>query len=258
MKILNITKVIAMVILMCQAAIWNTTLADTVKDIVNEGKLVVAVQTQGPPYSFINKKGVRTGFAVEVVKMMAADMGVEIEFKDYEWKGLIPALLSKKVDLIAADMTPTPKRALQLNFTDPFFYGEVVAYTKTSTSAKSWKDLNKSGVKVGVPQASSHVKFVKDNIPNAELVELSGGSPAVAQALSVGRVDAGVTDRSIANQFTSEFEGIHVLDGVIVSSPLSWPVRPADTHFLAFINNYFKVRKADKSIERLLDYWGQF
>jgi polar amino acid transport system substrate-binding protein len=232
--------------------------ADTVSDIVNRGTLQVAVQTQGPPFSFVDKHGERTGFAVEVVKLIAQDMGVEIEFHDYEWKGLIPSLLAKKVDFIAADMTPTAQRALQLVFTDPYFYSDVVAYSKAeggAAGAINWRDLNKEGVRIGVPQASSHVKFARDNMPLAEVVELSGGSPAVAQALSVGRVDAGVTARSIAQQFTVEFDGVKILDDVIVQSPVSFPVRPADTHLEAWLNNWFRLKKTDRTIERMLDYW---
>lgn len=229
--------------------------ADAVQDIVNSGTLNVAVQTQGPPFSFVDKHGERTGFAVEVVKLIAQDMGVEIEFHDYEWKGLIPSLLAEKVDFIAADMTPTPQRALQLVFTEPFYYSDVVAYVAGGSDAVRWEDLNVEGVNIGVPQASSHVKFVRDNMPNATVVELSGGSPAVAQALSVGRVDAGVTSREIATQFTTEFEGVRLLDGTIVQSPLSFPVRPTDTHLEAWLNNWFRIKKADRTIERMLDYW---
>lgn len=229
--------------------------ADTVSDIVNRGTLNVAVQTQGPPFSFVDKHGERTGFAVEIVKLIAEDMGVEIEFQDYEWKGLIPALLAEKVDFIAADMTPTPQRALQLNFTQPFYYSEVVAYVGANSDAAAWEDLNKEGVRIGVPQASSHVKFARANLPNAEVVELSGGSPAVAQALSVGRVDAGMTSREIATQFTREFEGVRVTDGVVVKSPLSFPVRPTDTHLQSWLNNWFRIKHADRTIERMLEYW---
>lgn len=255
MKFLKKLVVGAAAFMTAHTATASISNADTVSDIVNRGTLNIAVQTQGPPFSFVNKNGERTGFAVDVVKLIAKDMGVDIKFHDYEWKGLIPALLAKKVDFIAADMTPTPQRALQLNFTEPFYYSEVVAYVAGGSKAGDWKDLNQEGVKVGVPQASSHAKFARVNLPNAEVVELSGGSPAVAQALSVGRVDAGITAREIATQFTREFDGVRVVDGIIVKSPLSFPVRPTDTHLQSWLNNWFRIKHADRTIERLLDYW---
>ncbi len=56
--------------------------ADVVEDIVKRGELRVAVQTQGPPVSFIDKNGKRTGFAMEVIEMMAKEMGVKLKILD--------------------------------------------------------------------------------------------------------------------------------------------------------------------------------
>ncbi len=112
--------------------------ADVVKDIVKRGVLRVAVQTQGPPVSFVDKNGDRTGFAIEVVKMMAADMGVELKLLDYDWKGLIPAVNSGKADFLAADMTPNAKRTLVLSFTEPYLYSDVVLYSKKSQPFVKW------------------------------------------------------------------------------------------------------------------------
>ena len=60
--------------------------ADVVEDIIKRGELRVAVQTQGPPVSFIDKNGKRTGFAMEVIEMMAKDMGVKLKVLDYDWE----------------------------------------------------------------------------------------------------------------------------------------------------------------------------
>ena len=102
--------------------------ADVVKEIMMRGEMVVGVQTQGPPISFIDKNGKRTGLAVEMLRMLAEEMGVKLVLKEYEWKGLIPALLSKKVDFLGADMTPTIKRSTRLNFTDPYIFSDAVAF----------------------------------------------------------------------------------------------------------------------------------
>jgi polar amino acid transport system substrate-binding protein len=112
----------------------STASADVVKEIVKRGELRVAVQTQGPPVSFVDKNGARTGFAIEVVKMMAKDMGVELKLLDYDWKGLIPAVNSGKADFLAADMTPNAKRTLVLSFTEPYLYSDVVLYSKKTQS----------------------------------------------------------------------------------------------------------------------------
>src|SRR5690606_32669646 len=68
--------------------------ADTLDDILKRGEFRVAVQTSGPLMSFMDKSGKRTGLAVEVAQRMADDLGVKLVLQDYEWKGLIPALLA--------------------------------------------------------------------------------------------------------------------------------------------------------------------
>lgn len=95
----RITKLFTITILALGLGVTaQTATADVLEDIVKRGELRVAVQTQGPPVSFVDKNGERTGFAIEVVKMMAADMGVELVLLDYDWKGLIPAVNSGKAD----------------------------------------------------------------------------------------------------------------------------------------------------------------
>ena len=63
--------------------------------------------------------GNRTGFAVELVQMMADDMGVKLKLLNYDWKGLNPAVTSGKADFLAADQKPKARRALGLNFPRP-------------------------------------------------------------------------------------------------------------------------------------------
>ena len=77
-------------------------LAGTLDEIAQRGELRVACQTQGPPFSFIDKNGKRAGSSIELCEMLAKDMGVKVTFLDFDWDGLIPALLSKKADILAA------------------------------------------------------------------------------------------------------------------------------------------------------------
>ena len=147
----NLTRLMGsgLIALGLMAAAPTTASADVVDDIIKRGELRVAVQTQGPPVSFVDKNGDRTGFAIEVVKLMAADMGVELKLLDFDWKGLIPAVQSGKADFLAADMTPNAKRTLVLSFTEPYLYSDVVIYSKKSKSFVKWQDACVAGASIG-------------------------------------------------------------------------------------------------------------
>ena len=229
--------------------------ADVVKTIMMKGEMVVGVQTQGPPISFIDKHGKRTGLAVEMLRMLAEDMGVKLVLKEYEWKGLIPALLSKKVDFLGCDMTPTIKRSTRLNFTDPYIFSNTVAFTKKDSPLKNANELNSPKYSVAVIQGSSHVGIVQRKLPKAKMKEYAGGGAAVATAALEGRTDAGINAFSTVRGYLKTFKNMKILDGVLKRGPVCWPVRPEETHLLEMLNNFIRYKQADGSLTALVDYW---
>lgn len=234
---------------------FSTAHADEMDDILARGELRIAVQTQGPPVSFVDKNGARTGLAVELAQMMADDLGVKLVIQDYDWKGLIPALLSGKVDMIAADMTPTPQRAAQLLFSRPMFYQETVAVVLNDNPATKWEDLNKSGLNLGATQASSYGEAIKKYMPEASLKEFAGGTAATAQALATGRLDGMVSDLGNVSSFVKEFGNLKILDGVITREPLAFAVQPNAFHLKIWLDNYVEIITEDKRLEQKINYW---
>ncbi len=229
--------------------------ADEMDEILKRGELRIAVQTQGAPISFVNKKGERTGLAVELARMMATDLGVKLVIQDYDWKGLIPALLAGKVDMIAADMTPTPQRAAQLLFSRPMFYQETVAVTLKDAPYKTWQEINKDGLNIGATQASSYGDAVKKFMPKANLKEFAGGTAAVAQALSTGRLEGAVSDLGNVTNFVREFGNLKILDGIITREPLAFATQANAFHLKLWLDNYVELITADRRLENQVNYW---
>lgn len=229
--------------------------ASTMEDILNRGEIRVAVQTQGPPVSFVDKHGERTGLAIEIVRKMAEDMGVELKLLNYNWQGLIPALRSKKADMIAADMTPTPKRATRLLFTEPIFFTSTIAFAKKDKPYEHWSDLNKEGVSVGATQASTYSAAARAEIPKATLKEYQGGTAATAQAVDSGRVDAGISDTGTIKGFLKEYPEFHVLEGELRKEPLSFATRPDSVHLLMYLDNYIRFIDHTGQLDKILEYW---
>ncbi|MDO5605857.1 MAG: ABC transporter substrate-binding protein [Paracoccus sp. (in: a-proteobacteria)] len=248
-----LTAMIAM-IAACVTA-FSAVQANVMDDILGRGELRIAVQTQGPPVSFVDKNGTRTGLAIDLAQMMADDLGVRLVIQDYDWKGLIPALLSGKVDMIAADMTPTPQRAAQLLFSRPMFYQETVAIVADNSTATSWEELNRAGLNIGATQASSYSEAIKKFMPDATLKEFAGGTAATAQALATGRLDAMVSDLGNVSSFVNEFGNLRILDGVITREPLAFAVGPDSVHLKFWLDNYVELITQDKRLEEKIDYW---
>jgi polar amino acid transport system substrate-binding protein len=231
--------------------------AGTLEDIAQRGELRVACQTQGPPFSFIDKNGNRTGSSIELCKLMAAEMGVKVNFLNYDWDGLIPALLSKKADVLAADMTPTLKRAMKIAFSDPFMYTGSVVFTKADSPFKTIEDCRKKGVTIAVLLGSTGENDAKKAFPQGELKSYKGGGPLLIDAVLKGHAEIGVNDNSAVTGQMASFppNSVRILEGMLSKSPLSFAVRYDSMDLLEWMNLFFLHISLDGRMEQNLNYW---
>ncbi len=72
------------------------------------------------PMSFI-MNGERTGFEFELIERVAYELGMQVEFQDLTFGGLIAAVASGKAD-IAFGLTPTDERDEQVDFSDAYIH----------------------------------------------------------------------------------------------------------------------------------------
>jgi polar amino acid transport system substrate-binding protein len=231
--------------------------AGTLEEIAQRGELRVACQTQGPPFSFIDKNGKRTGSSIELCEMLAKDMGVKVTFLDFDWDGLIPALLSKKADILAADMTPTVKRAMKIGFTKPFMYTGSVVFVKADSPIKTVDEAKKAGLKAAVLLGSTGESDAKNSFPKAELKSYKGGGPLLIDAVLQGQADFGVNDSSAVIGQMANFppNSIRVMPDLLSKLPLAFAVRYDSQDLLELVNLFFHNAGLDGRLEQNLNYW---
>jgi polar amino acid transport system substrate-binding protein len=231
--------------------------AGTLEEIAQRGELRVACQTQGPPFSFIDKNGKRAGSSIELCEMLAKDMGVKVTFLDFDWDGLIPALLSKKADLLAADMTPTIKRAMRIGFTKPFMYTGSVVFVKSDSLIKSISDAKKAGLKVAVLLGSTGENEAKKAFPQAEQKSYKGGGPLLIDAVMQGQADFGVNDASavIGGMANYPPNSLRIFPELLSKEPLAFAVRYDSMDLLELVNLFFHNAGLDGRLEQNLNYW---
>jgi polar amino acid transport system substrate-binding protein len=238
-------------------AFASMAVAGTLEEIAQRGELRVACQTQGPPFSFIDKNGKRTGSSIELCELMAKEMGVKVKFLDYDWDGLIPALLSKKADILAADMTPTLKRAMRIGFSKPFMFTGSVVFVKADSPIKSVADAKKAGLKAAVLLGSTGETDAKRFFPKAELKSYKGGGPLLIDAVVQGQADFGVNDSSAVVGQMANFppNSIRVLPDMISKLPLAFAVRYDSMDLMEWVNLFFLHVGLDGRLDQNLNYW---
>ena len=118
-----------------QAEKTNTRMAlveqSTLEGILQRGELRVGFESGYMPFEMTDKKGNFVGFDIDVAKEMAKAMGVKFVPVNTAWDGIIPALTTKKFDIIMSGMTITQERNLKINFAEPYIIvGQTILLAK--------------------------------------------------------------------------------------------------------------------------------
>lgn len=94
------------------------------------GVLKLGTASVTEPFSFVDGSQQVVGFDIELAKRVASQQGKTLEVVNMEFGSLIPALISGKVDMIAACITITPERAEKVLFSEPYYTGGIAALVR--------------------------------------------------------------------------------------------------------------------------------
>ena len=184
---------------------------DSSKDVENvqaNGQLVIGMECAYAPYNWTTSTPSDTtvaisnspgsyadGYDVQIAKLIAAELGVELVIKAIEWDGLIPALESGEIDMIIAGMSPTEERKLSIDFSNTYFDSNLVMVVKKDSAyagASSIQDF--SGAKVTGQLNTFHYTVI-DQINGVNKSTALADFAALIQALESGTIDGYVCEK---------------------------------------------------------------
>lgn len=218
--------------------------------------------TQAPPwYSKNPATGTwDSGLIVAIGRAMAAELGVELEMVEVTWATAIAALQARKIDMMFLDATP--KRAMVVDYPkQPLLYISLAVLARDDLPAATWDDLDKPGVAVAVPQATSMDAFLTRTIPNADIQRFPDNGAALA-AFQSRRVDAVSLFHPPLLAARQKFgQGKIVIPTPAFSSPSSIAVRrEADKTFRDWVDHtifyYYETGRTQQWYEDFLVDFG--
>jgi polar amino acid transport system substrate-binding protein len=237
--------------------------ATTLDDVKKKGELVIGMEVAYQPYEFF-KDGEVIGYDVDIANRFAKSLGIKVKFVDTEWAGVIPALLTKKFDVILSGMTITSERAQKVNFS--MTYAEatsVVLVRLDDTSIKTVDDI--AGKKVGAQLGSAADKVAKDfetqlkakGKPGYTDYKLYEHYPEAYVDLSNKHIDAVVNSLSTLQVLIKEQPGKYrTVAGIQnIQAFFGMAFRKDDTDFLKFVNDQFAEMKANGELAALQKKW---
>jgi len=159
-------------------------------EIKASGKIKIGTEGTYAPFTYHDADGKLTGFDVEIAEEVSKRLGVEPEFLETPWDGLIAGLDAKRFDVVFNEVSITDERKQKYDFSDPYIVSKAVLLVhEDNTEITKLADLK--GKSAAQSLTSNLTEIAKAN--GAEIVNTDGFNQAI-DLLLTKRVDATIND----------------------------------------------------------------
>jgi ABC-type amino acid transport substrate-binding protein len=210
------------------------------------------------PFAYFNIKGDIVGFDVDMAHKLAYDLGVSIEFIDIsDQKYSVDELLKRDyLDIVMSGTALTSKYAENHNITNSYIDINLALVTKTKVEIlNSYDETYNSLINVFVLEENDFENAFKRYFPQSNVVKqdsiyefFNGKLPHLDAMLTSAEAGASWTLLYPEYQVVNPFPETTTL-------PLVYTIGGIDLEFEAFLNHWIELKKKDKTIDQLYDYW---
>lgn len=237
---------LVLVLCMCLAACGSK--GKSLEDVQKAGKLVVATSPDFPPFEYLDGDQV-VGIEVEIMQMVADELGVTLEIKQMDFDSVLPGVQAGKYDVGMSGITINAKRQKNADFTQPYFLASQAIVVKSDSPITCKADLE--GKKVSVQTGTTAEEYC---MANGYQVSAFQANNDACSALLSGKVDAWVVDNEVALDMSAQTDGAtKVLDEAMTSEPYGFAFAKGSDSLVAEIDKLLDKWLADGTIEALFD-----
>ena len=237
-------KLIALLVALMMLGTVAAAMADT---------LTMGTNASFPPYEYYENEQI-VGIDAEIAAAIAEKLGMELKIEDMEFKAIIPAVTTGKVDIGMAGMTVTEERLQSVNFSETYATGIQAIIVKEGSEIKSVDDLYAEGAtwKVGVQDATTGDIYCTDDFGEDRVSKFPVGADAV-EALKTGKVDCVIIDNEPAKAYVAANEGLTILDTQYAVEDYAIAVALENTELLEKINGALKELIDDGTVKAIIE-----
>jgi polar amino acid transport system substrate-binding protein len=213
--------------------------ADTLDDIRQAKKIRIAIDLAIPPFGMTDDKLLPTGSEVDVARLLAKDLGVELEIVTTTGPTRIPLLQTGKADIVISTLSITADRAKVIDFSLPYAdHLSVVAALKT-LPIKDMADLN--GKKVAVVRGTTQDSDLTQQAKGAQLVRYEDDA-TMALAVASGQADVLATARSLLPAINKKNPARAVETKIVMQTfHLAIGLRKNEPRLMEWVNGWVKA-----------------
>ena len=229
-------------------------LLDTIKE---RGTLIVGTEGTWSPYTYHDESETLVGFDVEVAKLIADYIGVEIQYSETVWSSIFASLDAGQIDTVVNEVSYTEERAVKYDFSEPYtFTQRAILVLAVNDAINGLEDI--AGKTASNDPTSTIGQFAQDN--GAVLDPVGEMAQSISEVLN-GRADLTVnTTVAFADYLKQHPENEEKVKIIIVSDPAPSgyvPVLKGNGKLVAAINEALQKAREDGTLSELsLKYFG--
>jgi polar amino acid transport system substrate-binding protein len=223
-------------------------------DIMKTKVLKVAVQTDSAPYGFVGTDLKPIGLDVDMANLIGKKLGVPVELVVVVSASRIPALQTKKADLVIATLGKNPDREKVIDFSSaysPFFQA---VFGPKNIAVKSFADL--AGKSVGVTRGAMEDQELGKVAPSGVDTKRFEDNNATIAAFTAGQVQFVALGASVAsNMMTKNPQLSAEYKLLLKDSPNFIGIAKGEDKLKAKVNEIIADAKKSGELEAMAKKW---
>ena len=210
------------------------------------------------PFAYFNGKGDLVGFDIEMAHLLARDLGVQLAFVPVVRDRMTEQVNAGYCDIVMSGTVITPERAQMVTFSAPYT-DATLAFVVPDHRLEDFSSRDAirrlKAPRIGVLNIPYYVDKVHRFLPQATIVQLNSiteffeGKGEALDAFLYS-AEAGSAWSLLYPAYTVAIPQPGVLKG-----PVAYPLPRGDRELADFINIWLELKKRDRTIEALYDYW---
>ena len=249
---------IAAATLVLAASSVQATAQSALTEILSNGVLKVGTTGDWNPMTMRDiATNSYTGYDIDVMTQLAADLGVEVEFVATDWKTLVSGVTSGQYH-ITGSASVSPSRAKAAGYSDSYFSLATVPLTLKENAGRfsSWDDLNKADVSVAATLGTTQEKQVKEFFPDAQYRIVEAPARDFQEVLA-GRADANITSNVEANKLVAQYDQLMIVpvSEARAPTPIAMLLPQADQVWINYINTWITLKQEQGFFDTLGKKW---
>ena len=205
------------------------------------------------PFNYFNENGEIVGFDVDTGEAIAEQLGVDLNYGDTAWDGIIEGLRAGRYDGALASMAITPDRLEEVNFTIPYYYSGAQLVVRTDSGITDPSEME--GLTIAVATGTT---FADDAEELGATVSYYEDDTQTLMELINGRVDGVITDRLVAMENIQGIQGgdqLTMAGDLLRLEEMAIAVHKDDVELLEKLNEILEALHADGTMRAISEDW---